>query len=148
MGLMVALEDRSRWCFQEKYVKRIKNTLAGGLMWDPNTVLEELPKRQPNVSWQENAVWGVTCGYAAGRVARSSRRSYEGGWRMRLGWKNSIRKWCWLKEGASEIELVDELTAFMAYCSAVQGGQRRDYKGENSSSQISVTINGWVARYR
>lgn len=55
--LVVALEDRSRWCFQVKHVKRVKNTLAGGLTrWDPNMVLEELPNRRPNVSWQEDSL--------------------------------------------------------------------------------------------
>lgn len=61
------------------------------------------------------------CGYAAESFAQSSRKTYEGGWKMCLWWRTNIRKGCWSEEGVSEGEMVDEQTVFMAYYCAVQG---------------------------
>lgn len=56
---------------------------------------------------------GFARGYAIGRVAQSR-------WRVWLGWRNSLRKGCWLGEEISEMERIDDLTASVAYCCEIR----------------------------
>lgn len=119
MGLMRVLDYRSRWYVRAKFVKMGGGSVLefGLTRLDPGTLLEERTNRRPDVNWQEGALGERETNlclenlreYAVGRVVQSSRKTFEGGRRMLLGWRNSIGTGCWLREGASEMELVDEL---------------------------------------
>ena len=64
-------------------------------------------------------VFGDTArGYAFGRVAPSTRRTYEANWRMCVSWRSFKGKECWLRKDMAEMELVGELVEFMGCCCA------------------------------
>ena len=55
-------------------------------------------------------------GYAVSRIASSFWGPYERGWKICIGWRSSVRKWHSLEKEVTELEVVEDATAFMAYC--------------------------------
>ena len=62
-------------------------------------------------------------GYAFGSVAVSTRGAYRGAWRQWVKWRELRGRSCWLEATAPELEVVDELAEYMAYCCAVRGNR-------------------------
>ena len=60
----------------------------------------------------------IARGYAFGKVAASTRKSYEAKWGMWVGWRSWVGKECWLQNDMGEMEPVEELAEFMGYCCA------------------------------
>ena len=65
---------------------------------------------------QADVFGDIARGYAFGRVAASTRRTYEASWRLWVNWRSSVGKGCWLQKVMGEMELVAELAEFMGYC--------------------------------
>ena len=76
----------------------------------------------------------IAGGYPFGRVARSTRRTYEANWRMWVSWRSFIRKKCWLRKYKMEMELARELVEFMGYCFACAG------KGNKESTIVGKLV--------
>ena len=58
-------------------------------------------------------------GYAFGRVATSTRGAHQGAWRQWVKCREWRERSCWLEATASELEVVNELAEYMAYCCPV-----------------------------
>ena len=69
-------------------------------------------------------------GYAFGRVAESTPRAYQGAWRQWVKWREWRGRSCWLETTASELEVVDELAEYMAYCCAVRENRESPVAGK------------------
>ena len=61
----------------------------------------------------------IARGYAFGRVAASTRRTYEANWRSFVG------KGCWLQKGMGEWSLWQELAEFMGALLRGKNGKMR-----------------------
>lgn len=59
MRIMGCLEMGSGWCFREKHVKGVANTLADGISrWDRSFIPANLHAFRPDVNWQEQNLGG------------------------------------------------------------------------------------------
>ena len=67
--------------------------------------------------------------YAVGRIAPSSPKTYEGGWKLWVGWMSSVGNGYWLEKEAPEPEVVGDITAFIAYRCAVRGSKEGTVMG-------------------
>ena len=70
-------------------------------------------------------------GYAVRRSTSSSRRACGGDWRMWDGWRSSAGK------GATELDVVDDVTAFIAYCCVVRGNR---YGTTTGKQRLGMTL--------
>ena len=84
----------------------------------------------------------IARGYALGRVAASTRATYERAWRMWVEWREWRKKSCWLDARMSEAELVEELVEFMAYCCAVRGNKETTVAGKMVA--VNFSHEQWV----
>ena len=73
-------------------------------------------------------------GYALGRVAPTSRASYERRWGMWLKWRSKARKSPWILDDPEEHEVVQELAEFMGYRGAVLVNREATVKGDLSQT--------------
>ena len=72
----------------------------------------------------------IARGYAFGRVAAPTRRTYEVSWRLWVNRRSFVGKGCWLHKGMGEMELVAELAVFMGYCCAEKGNKETTIAGK------------------
>ena len=116
MRMMGALEAKGGWCFQARHVRGVDNRLADGLTrWKEGQILEKLNAECPRIAWQvqelgtgeQLILFGdIAKGYAFGRVAASTQRTYEANWRIWVSWRSFIGNECWLRKDMGEMELV------------------------------------------
>lgn len=72
----------------------------------------------------------IARGYAFGKVAASTRKTYEANWKLWVSWRSFVGKGSWLQKELGEMELVAELTEFMGYCCAEKGNKETTIAGK------------------
>jgi len=72
----------------------------------------------------------VARGYAFGRVAASTRKTYEVNWGMWVSWKSLVGKECWLNKYMGHLELAERLAEFMRCCRAGKGNKKSTIVGK------------------
>ena len=141
MKIMGVLERIGRWSFQATHVRGVENFLADEkTRWNEDEIQTRLTAECPNVSWQAqdlgvggteiDAFGDFAHGYALGRVAKSTRKTYAQGWRRWVSWRVLRRKGNWLGRDMSEGELVEELADLMAYCFAERKNKEATVAGK------------------
>ena len=86
-----------------------------------------------------DAFGDITRGYAFARVAASTRRTYEGSWRMWVNWRSFAGNMFWLQKGMGGMALVAELEEFMRYCCSEKGNQETTNAGQPVATDFTAS---------
>ena len=109
------MERKEGWCFQAEHVGGVDNRIADGTTrWKREEIKKNLTKESPQTVWHARAGQGgaadvfgdFAIGYAVGRVAASTRKTYEANWRVWVSWRTYAQKGIRLDPDMEQAEMV------------------------------------------